>query len=61
LQRYGETKLEDVFHITDRLAQDSARRRISVNVEKVYSLTEAQQALAHFAQGTRGKIVLSLG
>lgn len=45
----------------DRLAQDSARQRISVSVEKIYPLTQAEQAFAHFSQGTRGKVVLSLG
>lgn len=44
----------------DRLAEGSAQQHTLTSVEKVYPLTEARQAFAHFGQGTRGKLVLSL-
>lgn len=45
----------------DRLADAVARNRIRIAVEGVYPLAEAPQALAHFAGGTRGKTVLTVG
>ena len=45
----------------DRLADAVARNRVRIAVEGVYPLAEAPQALAHFAGGTRGKTVLTVG
>ena len=43
----------------ERLAQNQATGRTSVSVQRVYSLQQAPAALADFAAGTLGKLVIT--
>ena len=45
----------------DRLARNQAEQYTTVTVESVYDLEQTTEAFGHFAAGTLGKLVISIG
>jgi len=45
----------------ERVAQNQAEERTTVTVQRIYRLDDAADAFSHFAGGTRGKLVVTIG
>jgi NADPH2:quinone reductase len=45
----------------DRLARNQAEQHTTVTVQRVYDLEQTTEAFGHFATGTLGKLVISIG